>query len=148
MRVKTSSVQVRISTTMGRLFNRELIILEFTGALVALRLADSPTSASPFDVIFVWKFDLPHDVGKRVGVSLAAKDMATRQAELFEDFAGVNSPLVDLFRFSWQCKVSGLLDDRASRFRSHLSASLQGHKAENDHGPCEGRRASPEFAHK
>jgi hypothetical protein len=47
---------------------------------------------------FVRIFQQPHHVGKRVRVSLAAKNMASEETEPFEYIGGVRSYKVDSFR--------------------------------------------------
>ena len=72
---------------------------------------------------------VPSWVGKRFGVSLAAKNMAPpRETEFFENI--------------------GLLDDGSSRFGSALSASHQRHQATGDREPRDRRCANPNSAHK
>ena len=74
--------------------------------------------------------------------------MASREAEFFENIAGVKSQPVDFFRLAGQCEIRGLLDDGAGDFRNDLSASHQHHQATSDREPCDRRCANPNSAHK
>src|SRR6202050_3854696 len=97
---------------------------------------------------FIRIFHQPHHVGKRVRVSLAAKNMASRETEFFENIASVKSYPVDVFRLAGQREIRGLLDDGSGHFGSALSASHQRHQATSDREPCDRRCANPNSTHK
>jgi hypothetical protein len=97
---------------------------------------------------FVRVFHPPHNVGKRLRVSRAAKTMASREAEFFQNIANMKPYPVDVVCLAGQDEIRGWLNDGGGRFRKAVSASCQSHQATSGREPRDRYSVNPTSAHK
>lgn len=73
--------------------------------------------------------------------------MASREAELFPNIAGMKPYPVDVARLAGQDEIRGWLNDGAGRFRKALSAICQSHQATGGREPRDRYSVNPISAH-